>query len=161
MDCANDYKPVCGTDGVTYINICKLRRESCLRQELIEISYEDSCDLCKNVVCPNYSICVKDSNGFGTSCVCSTTTCKTDLRPVCGSDGETYQSICHLQLHSCQIKTPITLKHDGNCDLPNQNHIYSKDELTCDKCKYNSNCAYIDNKLQCTCDHFVCDNFPQ
>lgn len=36
---------------------------------------------------------------------------------VCGSDGITYQSICHLQLQSCKRRKMITVLHNGECDL--------------------------------------------
>jgi hypothetical protein len=150
MDCSNDYEPVCGTNNITFVNICNLKRESCLQQQLIEPSYDNSCALCQNVVCPNYSVCVKNSNGYGTECICPLDNCEDDSLVVCGSDGETYQSICHLQAHSCQNKIPITLSHEGPCNLS-----------LCKKCAFNSNCSYRNSTIQCTCDHFNCENFPQ
>jgi hypothetical protein len=49
-------------------NICKLRRDSCKSQLLIELEYEGPCDRCKSVSCPYYGTCTDD--GFKVNCGC-------------------------------------------------------------------------------------------
>ncbi|CAF0717274.1 unnamed protein product [Brachionus calyciflorus] len=114
LECTEVYKPVCGSDGVTYNNMCKMRYESCKKQVFIELAYEGVCDRCKLVSCPFYGTCVDD--GFGTNCVCQDI-CADINMPTCGSNGVTYDSVCHLQLESCKTKKIITVLHNGKCDL--------------------------------------------
>ena len=47
---------------------------------------------------------------------CSTKApCKADAKSVvCGTDGITYDSICHLQNAKCELQT-IDIKHEGIC----------------------------------------------
>lgn len=47
--------------------------------------------------------------------------------PVCGSNGITYQSICHLQLQSCKSKTLITILHNGECNLCSEINCLASD----------------------------------
>ena len=54
-------------------NMCELRRDSCVKQELIELGYEGVCDKCKTKFCPFYSYCIDD--GREAKCVCPTS-CK-------------------------------------------------------------------------------------
>jgi hypothetical protein len=49
-------------------NVCKVRRESCMKSALIEIAYEGACDRCKTVNCQFYGTCIDD--GIETKCVC-------------------------------------------------------------------------------------------
>ncbi len=48
-----------------------MRRESCLRQMIIDVAYEGVCDRCKLMSCPNYGTCVDD--GTLAKCVCQDT----------------------------------------------------------------------------------------
>ncbi|GIY16287.1 kazal-like domain-containing protein [Caerostris darwini] len=42
-ECAEEFDPVCGTDGISYINECKLRKEACEQRKKIAIAYQGLC----------------------------------------------------------------------------------------------------------------------
>ena len=68
---------------------------------------------CATLQCTQYQECEIDRYGIAT-CQCPPQ-CPTTLRPVCGSDGHTYDSECDLQRQSCLLHKDIHLKHSGNC----------------------------------------------
>ena len=81
-------------------------------------------DSCLDRICGPYEQCVEDSGGVA-SCVCQE--CDRDRGSgsddeaneedrVCGSDGITYFSLCHLQRASCtQGGQDIVALHRGPC----------------------------------------------
>ena len=52
--CIEIYAPVCGTDGKTYSNDCHMRRQACIDQKNITVSYKGECskshDLQLNII---------------------------------------------------------------------------------------------------------------
>lgn len=66
--CIEIYAPVCGTDGKTYSNDCHMKRQACIDQKNITVSYKGECsksnDLqllnnifaCKKTQCHNYTV---------------------------------------------------------------------------------------------------------
>ena len=41
--CSEEFEPVCGTDGISYTNLCRLKQEGCQRKADIEIAYHGLC----------------------------------------------------------------------------------------------------------------------
>lgn len=87
--CSTEFNPVCGSDGITYENECKLWLESCKHQRNITLLYKGSCSKfflefgvsfsllplffvtggCENKKCDFYSTC-ESNNVAEAACVC-------------------------------------------------------------------------------------------
>ena len=68
---------------------------------------------CLSVRCQVGEEC--DINKFGIArCECPPQ-CEPVMRPVCGEDDRTYESLCELRRASCMQKKLIEVKHTGSC----------------------------------------------
>nr|CAH7713081.1 unnamed protein product [Callosobruchus chinensis] len=128
--CSAEFQPVCGSDGISYGNECKLKLEACKHRREINVLYEGPCNGCENKKCDFYSVCESDGATEG-RCVCPQTCSDVKLTngTVCGTDGVTYGNECELRLNSCKTKQYVLLAYKGNCDM-------------CQgvECKYGSRC---------------------
>ncbi|XP_037802167.1 agrin-like isoform X2 [Penaeus monodon] len=103
--CDDAFAPVCGTDSVTYDNLCSLKQSSCLTRAagggapLVTRAFEGPCV----AALPRGPICKEE--------------CVRTFLPVCGSDGETYNNICLLNLADCLNPfVTISLVKEGACN---------------------------------------------
>lgn len=113
-DCTEDEQPVCGSDGATYKNECFLRKESCERQMVISVVHAGHCRGCRDLNCTHFSRCQIGSTGRA-ECLCPECPVSAQKRPVCGSNGITYESECLLQMKSCESGSRISVWKEGPC----------------------------------------------
>ncbi|XP_066155435.1 agrin-like isoform X4 [Euwallacea fornicatus] len=140
--CSSEFDPVCGSDGISYGNDCKLRLEACKHRRDITILYGGPCNGCENKKCEFYAVCESDGVAEG-RCVCPQTCTDNKLNkgPVCGTDGVTYANECELRKSSCSTKQHIQAAYKGNCDL-------------CEnvECKYGARCEAGECVCPTNCD---------
>uniref|UniRef100_A0A8B9J756 Agrin n=1 Tax=Astyanax mexicanus TaxID=7994 RepID=A0A8B9J756_ASTMX len=118
IHCDGTYKPLCGKDGHTYPNDCERRNAECRTQTHIPVKQQGTCDL--NAPSP----CLKKICDFGGTCVVKNgeavcecpDACPQSQDPVCGNDGHTYSSQCHMRAMGCALQKHISIQHKGPCD---------------------------------------------
>ncbi|XP_011499741.1 PREDICTED: agrin-like [Ceratosolen solmsi marchali] len=117
--CSAEFQPVCGDDGISYGNECKLRLEACQHRRDIRVLYHQQCNGCENTKCDHYGKCESDASGQA-KCVCPSDCEEPETGSssiVCGSDGVTYESECELKKTSCSVQTLVVVSYKGDCEL--------------------------------------------
>ena len=71
-------------------------------------------DPCQNVTCDYHSKCSALPNDTAV-CLCEDDCASEPYKPVCGSDGVTYQSECALKAKACKERKVITVDAEGIC----------------------------------------------
>jgi coxsackievirus/adenovirus receptor len=107
--CTKELSPVCGTDNTTYENLCKLNIADCNSATEIRKQHDGEC--------------IEEKE-------CSTK-CKNGSlgKKVCGTDGVTYNSMCHLKKANCKSDVEIDRQHKGKCKPPVKKPIMVNDSV--------------------------------
>ena len=74
------------------------------------------CVWCVVCVCVCVCVCVS-------SCMCNIVCNGHNDNPVCGSDGVTYDTPCHVREASCLKQLKIDIKHVGRCQGNQHTHL--------------------------------------
>ncbi|KAF6217358.1 hypothetical protein GE061_001712 [Apolygus lucorum] len=111
---------VCGSDGRTYASICRLKKKACrTKNHSLELAYFGSCGKsCDKVTCPFGKHCLMDQMKEAHCVECNLSCPYSPMRPdqmICGVDGVTYSSVCHLRAATCATGKAIPMAYKGPC----------------------------------------------
>lgn len=86
-----------------------------------------SIDPCASIECPAASVCILDLERRP-HCRCGDT-CPSDFQPVCGSDGRSYSSQCHLMQEACRSQRHLRILYKGLCESGTTSSVHTKEPL--------------------------------
>ena len=100
--CPRILRPVCGSDGKTYNNVCFLKAaKACDEKPDLSAVHPGACGI------------IKPSQPPKPSCM---VICPRIHKPVCGTDRKTYNNVCLLEAAKvCHHKPDLSVAHAGSC----------------------------------------------
>ncbi|XP_051154479.1 agrin-like isoform X3 [Leptopilina boulardi] len=154
--CPAEFQPVCGNDGISYGNECKLRLEACQHRREIRVLYTGLCNGCENKKCDYYAECESD-NGGEANCICpksceNVTQVAGATTKVCGSNGITYASECALKKAACEVQILIEINYRGDCELCSNVECENDAHCVAGVCVCPKNCPNKSGEIVCGSD---------
>ncbi|CAF4806849.1 unnamed protein product [Rotaria sp. Silwood1] len=140
FNCSLEENKICGSNGIFYRNLCEMERDRCIKEENITPIDSSYCmPLCDTLQCP-HGQCKQQYNGqVECECqLCSAIYSYQDI--ICGNNGITYSSQCHLEYDACTGRKDIKPIHMGQC---NNCHNVT--------CPFNGQCRSEQGNYTCVC----------
>ncbi|NXW42140.1 IOV7 protein, partial [Nyctiprogne leucopyga] len=106
--CPRNLMPVCGTDGNTYSNDCGICFYNQEHGTSVEKVHDGECEPKSTMIdCSGYRRAVMDGHVM--------VACPRILKPICGSDGFTYDNECGICAYNAEHNTSVSKMYDGEC----------------------------------------------
>ncbi|XP_071112557.1 follistatin-like [Haliotis cracherodii] len=108
---------LCGSDQKTYKHYCAMLRHNCKHNREVKPAYLGHCkDSCRGVKCFRRGHhCLQDQHGLPHCVPCNTYCSNVPFYSLCGEDGVTYSSQCHLVAAICMKGAAIRVAYTGPC----------------------------------------------
>ncbi|KAK7020178.1 hypothetical protein SK128_013999 [Halocaridina rubra] len=115
--CSKVYAPLCGSDGVTYNNICQFNKNSCI-DPVLTVAKVGECDSPQFTISsqPPFSSSIPSTsvNNVSSDRNFCQKDCPFDYTPICGTDGVTYTNKCTFDVAVCK-NSALGHKFTGSC----------------------------------------------
>uniref|UniRef100_A0A8C8JEQ2 Agrin n=1 Tax=Oncorhynchus tshawytscha TaxID=74940 RepID=A0A8C8JEQ2_ONCTS len=141
---------MCGSDGQDYRNECELHKQACHTKKNIRLQRQGSCNPCKGLENNLNVACRVEPRTHRPLNIPRPESCPAVNEPLCASDGQTYESECHMKRTGMQKGIELKKIHPGRCK--------KQGELECrEECKFNGVCQVERLGMRCSCEPIQCD----
>uniref|UniRef100_A0A4W5KW64 Agrin n=1 Tax=Hucho hucho TaxID=62062 RepID=A0A4W5KW64_9TELE len=148
-----DGKPeqvMCGSDGQDYRNECELHKQACHTKKNIRLQRQGSCNPCKGLENNLNVACRVEPRTHQPLNIPRPESCPAVNEPLCASDGQTYESECHMKRTGMQKGIELKKIHPGRCKKQGESECR-------EECKFNGVCQVERLGMRCSCEPIRCD----
>uniref|UniRef100_A0A8C7JPP4 Agrin n=1 Tax=Oncorhynchus kisutch TaxID=8019 RepID=A0A8C7JPP4_ONCKI len=137
---------MCGSDGQDYRNECELHKQACHTKKNIRLQRQGSCNPCKGLENNLNVACRVEPRTHQPLNIPRPESCPAVNEPLCASDGQTYESECHMKRTGMQKGIELKKIHPGRCKKQGE-----------EECKFNGVCQVERLGMRCSCEPIQCD----